>query len=127
MQFRVQHLKNVQGIIDKNKGIWIILLLPLSVPFVHAENSQNYFNNIKSRLGKLIAPEPTRSAQTIDISSLYSLDTSKVAELPQITRPQQRQSSIRPINADIPAKMSLIEAVHTAVQCRSEIAQSISS
>ncbi|HCL58560.1 MAG TPA: hypothetical protein DHW80_01925 [Acinetobacter sp.] len=70
MQFRVQHLKNVQGIIDKNKGIWITLLLPLSVPFVHAENSQNYFNNIKSGLGKLIAPEPTRSAQTIDISSL---------------------------------------------------------
>ena len=34
MQFRVQHLKNIQGIIDKNKGIWIILLLPLSVPFV---------------------------------------------------------------------------------------------
>ncbi len=129
MQFRVQHLKNVQGIIDKNKGIWVILLLPLSVPFVHAENSQNYFNNIKSGLGKLIAPEPTRSAQTIDISSLsqYSLDTSKVAELPQISRPQQAQSSIRPINAGIPAKMSLIEAVHTAVQRRPEIAQSISS
>lgn len=129
MQFRVQHLKNVQGIIDKNKGIWIILLFPLSVPFVHAENLQNYFNNIKSGLGKLIAPEPTRSAQTIDISSLsqYLLDTSKLAELPQITRPQQAQSSIRPINAGIPAKMSLIEVVHTAVQRRPEIAQSISS
>ncbi len=50
-----------------------------------------------------------------------------MAELQQITRPQQGQSSIRPINADIPAKMSLIEAVHTAVQRRPEIAQSISS
>ncbi len=96
MQFRVQHIKNVQKKIDKKRGVFISLLLPLSISLVHAETSQNYFANIKNGLGKLIAPEPTRSAQTVDITSLshYSLDTSQVAELPLITRPQSGQSTL---------------------------------
>lgn len=105
------------------------LLLPLSISLAHAETSQNHFANIKNGLSKLIAPEPTRSAHSVDITSLsrYSLDTSQVAELPQITRPQQRQSATGPIVAPIPQKMNVVEAIHTAVQRRPEISQSIST
>ncbi|WP_410553153.1 TolC family protein [Acinetobacter pseudolwoffii] len=107
----------------------ILLLLPLSVSLVHAESSPHYFANLKNGLGQLIAPKPTRSAHTIDITSLghYSLDTSKVAELPQITRPQQGQSATGSIVAPIPQKMNVVEAIHTAVQRRPEISQSIST
>ena len=105
------------------------LLLPLSISLVHAETSQNHFANIKNGLSKLIAPEPTRSAHSVDITSLsrYSLDTSQVAELPQITQPQQGQSATGPIVAPIPQKMNVVEAIHTAVQRRPEISQSIST
>ncbi|MGE8524182.1 TolC family protein [Acinetobacter pseudolwoffii] len=105
------------------------LLLPLSISLAHAETSQNHFANIKNGLSKLIAPEPTRSAHSVDITSLsrYSLDTSQVAELPQITRPQQGQSATGPIVAPIPQKMNVVEAIHTAVQRRPEISQSIST
>src|SRR5690606_38870817 len=92
--------------------------------------SPHYFANLKNGLGQLIAPKPTRSAHTIDITSLghYSLDTSKVAELPQITRPQSGQSALSStITAGIPQKMNLVEAVHWAVQRRPEITQSIST
>ncbi|UBX53772.1 TolC family protein [Acinetobacter pseudolwoffii] len=107
----------------------MLLLLPLSVSLVHAESSPHYFANLKNGLGQLIAPKPTRSAHTIDITSLghYSLDTSKVAELPQITRPQQGQSATGSIVAPIPQKMNVVEAIHTAVQRRPEISQSIST
>ena len=105
------------------------LLLPLSISLAHAETSQNHFANIKNGLSKLIAPEPTRSAHSVDITSLsrYSLDTSQVAELPQITQPQQGQSATGPIVATIPQKMNVVEAIHTAVQRRPEISQSIST
>lgn len=105
------------------------LLLPLSISLAHAETSQNHFANIKNGLSKLIAPEPTRSAHSVDITSLsrYSLDTSQVAELPQITQPQQGQSATGPIVAPIPQKMNVVEAIHTAVQRRPEISQSIST
>ena len=96
----------------------------------HAESSSHYFTNLKNGLGQLIVPKPTRSAHTIDITSLghYSLDTSKVAELPQITRPQSGQSALSStITAGIPQKMNLVEAVHRAVQRRPEITQSIST
>lgn len=96
----------------------------------HAESSPHYFTNLKNSLGQLIAPKPTRSAHTIDITSLghYSLDTSKVAELPQITRPQSGQPAFSPtVTAGIPQKMNLVEAVHRAVQRRPEITQSIST
>lgn len=114
---------------DKKRGIFIALLLPLSISLVHAETSQNYFANLKNGLGKLIAPEPTRSAQSVDITSLsqYSLDTSQVAELPQITRPQPGQSAASSSVARIPQKMNVVEAIHIAVQRRPEISQSISS
>jgi len=96
----------------------------------HAESSPHYFTNLKNSLGQLIAPKPTRSAHTIDITSLghYSLDTSKVAELPQITRPQSGQSALSSTStAGIPKTMNLVEAVHRAVQRRPEITQSIST
>ncbi|MGO1061965.1 TolC family protein [Acinetobacter lwoffii] len=108
----------------------ILLLLPLSVSLGHAESSPHYFTNLKNSLGQLIAPKPTRSAHTIDITSLghYSLDTSKVAELPQITRPQSGQSALSSTStAGIPKTMNLVEAVHRAVQRRPEITQSIST
>jgi len=77
------------------------------VSLAHAESSSHYFTNLKNGLGQLIVPKPTRSAHTIDITSLghYSLDTSKVAELPQITRPQSGQSALSPtITGGIPQK-----------------------
>ncbi|WP_180075106.1 TolC family protein [Acinetobacter sp. YH12254] len=128
MRFRV-HIKNVQGKTDKKRGIFMSLLLPLSISLAHAETSQNHFANIKNGLSKLIAPEPTGSAHSVDITSLsrYSLDTSQVAELPQITQPQQGQSATSPIVAPIPQKMNVVEAIHTAVQRRPEISQSIST
>ncbi len=72
------------------------LLLPLSISLAHAETSQNHFANIKNGLSKLIAPEPTRSAHSVDITSLsrYSLDTSQVAELPRL--PGHNRDSLLP-------------------------------
>src|SRR5690606_32478476 len=110
-----------RGKTDKKRGILMSLLLPLSISLAHAETSQNHFANIKNGLSKLIAPEPTRSAHSVDITSLshYSLDTSQVAELPQITRPQQGQSATGHKVAPIIPKSIGVEAVHTAVQLRS--------
>jgi len=84
MRFRAEHFKKNQGKTDQKRKRLILLLLPLSVSLAHAENSPHYFSNLKNGLGQLIAPKPTRSAHSIDITSLghYSLDTSKVAELP---------------------------------------------
>ena len=130
MRFRAEHFKKNQGKTDQKRKRLILLLLPLSVSLVHAESSPHYFANLKNGLGQLIAPKPTRSAHTIDITSLghYSLDTSKVAELPQITRPQSGQPALSStITAGIPQKMNLMEAVHRAVQRRPEITQSIST
>ena len=130
MRFRAEHFKKNQGKTDQKRRGLIFLLLPLSVSLGHAESSPHYFANLKNGLGQLIAPKPTRSAHTIDITSLghYSLDTSKVADLPQITRPQSGQPALSStITAGIPQKMNLMEAVHRAVQRRPEITQSIST
>src|SRR5690606_31770721 len=130
MRFREEHFKKNQGKTDQKRKRLILLLLPLSVSLVHAESSPHYFANLKNGLGQLIAPKPTRSAHTIDITSLdhYSLDTSKVAELPQITRPQSGQPALSSTStAGIPKTMNLVEAVHRAVQRRPEITQSIST
>lgn len=57
--------------------------------------------------GSTDCTQTTRSAHTIDITSLghYALDTSKEAELPQITRPQSGQSALSPtITGGIPQK-----------------------
>src|SRR5690606_2613280 len=130
MRFRVQHIKNVQGKTDKKKGD----LHESSFAFIYFLGTCRNFAKpfckyFKNGLSKLIAPEPTRSAHSVDITSLsrYSLDTSQVAELPQITRPQQGQSATGPIVAPIPQKMNVVEAIHTAVQRRPEISQSIST
>ncbi len=80
--------------------------------------------------GSTDCTQTTRSAHTIDITSLghYALDTSKEAELPQITRSQSGQPTLNPtITAGIPQKMNLVGAVHRAVQRRPEITQSIST
>lgn len=130
MQFRAEHFKKNQGKTNQKRSGLILLLLPLSVSLAHAESSPHYFANLKNGLSQLIAPKPTRSAHTIDITSLghYALDTSKVAELPQITRPQSGQPALSPtITAGIPKTMNLVEAVHRAVQRRPEITQSIST
>ena len=129
MLFRIQNRnKNRKKNLGKRK-IVIFSLFLLKISLSHAETPQDYFANLKNGLGQLIAPKPTRSAHNIDITSLghYSLDTSKVAELPQITRPQSEQPALSStITAGIPKTMNLVEAVHRAVQRRPEITQSIS-
>lgn len=107
-------------------GIFMFFLFPLQISLVHAETS--YFSNIKNSFGKLIAPEPTSSAYKVEMSSLsqYSMDTSRVAELPQVIRPQSGQGVVNPMAVALPRKMGLIDAVHTAVQRRPEISQSVS-
>ena len=129
MRFRAEHFKQNQGKTDQKRRGLMLLLLPLSVSLAHAESSPHYFANLKNGLGQLIAPKPTRSAHTIDITSLghYSLDTSKVTELPQITRPQSGQPALSStITAGIPKTMNVVEAVYRAVQHRSEMTPSIS-
>ncbi len=124
MRFRAEHFKKNQGKTDQKRRGLILLLLPLFVSLAHAESSSHYFTNLKNGLGQLIVPKPTRSAHTIDITSLghYSLDTSKEAELPQITRSQSGQPTLNPtITAGIPQKMNLVGAVHRAVQRCPEI------
>ncbi len=109
-------------------GAFIVLLLPLHISLTHAETSKSYFQNVKQGLGKFIAPEPTRTGYTVDINQLskYQLDTSRINELPQVTSPQWGQTGAMS-NSGIPNPLDLNKAVHTAVQRRPEITQSIST
>src|SRR5690606_33654295 len=109
-------------------GAFIVLLLPLHISLTHAETSKSYFQNVKQGLGKFIAPEPTRTGYTVDINQLskYQLDTSRINELPQVTSPQWGQTGVMS-NSGIPNPLDLNKAVHTAVQRRPEITQSIST
>jgi len=129
---RLQAMKSskIRGNFQGKKGVFIALLLPLQISLAYAADSEkNYFAGFKQGVSKLLGPAPERSAQTVNLNELsnFQLDTSRIQELPSISRYSGPAGSTPLTGAPVSRRMNLKEAVLTAVQRRPEISQSISS
>ena len=126
MLLRAKNFHHNNRVSNRLNGVFMMLLLPFQISIVHAETSKSYFQSVKDGIGKLVAPEPTRSGYKIDITELsnYKLDTSRVRELPSVSLTSVASQSN---SAHSVAKLDVNQAVHIAVQRRPEITQSIST
>lgn len=131
MQLSAKYNLELRGKPKTKIGMYIILLLPLQTSILHAQTSQEYLYTVKDRIGQLLSPAPTTNAAQVNLAELsnFSLDTSRVAELPQVTAAQPNMGSNASVlyNPRPGSKVSFIDAVHTAVQRRPEITQSIAT
>ncbi len=130
MRLRVKKIPKFRGSFQGKTGVFIALILPLQISSVYAADSEkSYFAGFKQGVSQLLSPASESPPQTVSLNELsnFQLDTSRVQELPQVSR-YSGTTGVGPVaGTSVSRPMNIKEAVLTAVQRRPEISQSISS